>query len=199
VDDHSRTDVDQAAGGDRAALERLLVRHLGPLRGFIRLNCGPLVRAKESCSDLVQSVCREALADLDRVEYRGEAAFRHWLFRRAYRKILHKSRFFQQDRRDARREVPVDAGDPNAGHTQLLEAYGKLCTASRELAGREAVARIEAAVDTLPEAQREAVLLHRLVGLSYTEIAAETGKSEGAIRTNVYRGLAQLGLALSED
>ena len=40
--------------------------------------------------------------------------------------------------------------------------------------------------------------MHRIVGLDYEEIAAETGKSEGAIRTSVYRGLAQLGLLLSE-
>ena len=184
--------------GDREALERLLVRYLGPLRGFVRLNCGPLVRAKESCSDLVQSVCREALLDLDKFEYRGEAAFRHWLFQRAHRKILRRNQFFKREKRDVRRETPSPGGDNSVAEADLLDAYGLLCTPSMQVAGREAIERIESAVDQLPEAQREAVLLHRMVGMEYAEIAAQTGKSEGAIRTNVYRGLAHLGLVLSE-
>lgn len=194
--DESRVDVTDAAQGDREALERLLIRYIGPLRGFVRLNCGPTVRAKESCSDLVQSVCREALADLDGFEYRGEAAFRHWLFQRAHRKILGKNQFLQREKRDVRREVAAPTGE-DGDEADLLAAYGTFCTPSVQLQSHEAIARIEAAVDALPEAQREAVLLHRLVGMDYKEIAEATGRAEGAIRTNVYRGLAQLGLELS--
>lgn len=190
----SRTDVMGAASGEETALLRLLERHLPRLRGFVRLQAGPLVRAKESCSDLVQSVCREVLEDMGGFEFRGEAAFRHWLFQRALRKILRRQAFYTAGRRDAGKEVPQgDTPDP-----ALLDAYGDLCTPSQQLMGREGVERIEAAVDGLPEAQREAILLHRVVGLSYAEIAAETGRKEGAIRTNVYRGLAELGLRLSQ-
>ena len=48
---------------------------------------GPQLRAKESASDLVQSVCREVLGRLDRFQHGGEAGFRHWLYATALRKV----------------------------------------------------------------------------------------------------------------
>jgi RNA polymerase sigma-70 factor (ECF subfamily) len=44
----------------------------------------------------------------------------------------------------------------------------------------------------LPAAQRTAVVLRHVVGLSYAEIAAATGRAEGTAKTDVYRGLAKL-------
>ncbi|MEZ5965625.1 MAG: sigma-70 family RNA polymerase sigma factor [Planctomycetota bacterium] len=194
----SESDIQRASRGDAHALQQLLAAQLPALRGFLRLHAGRAIRARESCSDLAQSVCREVLEDLDEFEYRGEAAFRHWLFRRAHRKLLRRAAFHAAGRRDVGRELP-QAEASASDDAELLAAYGSLCTPSRELGQKEALARIEAAVDELPEAQREAVILHRLVGLSYAEIAQQTGRSEGAIRTNVYRGLADLAVRLSAE
>ena len=60
-------------------LEAALARLLPRLRAFVRLNVDAALRAKESCSDLVSSVCREVLENKDRVEYRGDEALRAWL------------------------------------------------------------------------------------------------------------------------
>lgn len=200
MDRDSRADLDSARAGDRDALERLLVAQLPALRGYLRLRIGEKIRAKESCSDLAQSVCREALADLGEFEYRGEAAFRKWLFERAHNKVLVRARYYDAGKRAASLEVaPPDASDSAAGDADLAEAYASLHTPSQAAMGREGVERIEAAVDALSEAQKEAVLLHRIVGMSYAEIAAATGKSEGAVRTNVYRGLADLGVRLAQE
>ena len=65
--------------GDAPALDALLVRHLPSLEAYVRLKAGAAVRARETLSDVVQSVCVEVLRDADRFEYRGEAEFRHWL------------------------------------------------------------------------------------------------------------------------
>ena len=74
-------------------MDRLLERHVPSLRKFLRLRCGPRIRDMESVSDLVQSVCREALQELDDFEYRGEPAFRAWLFRLAERRVVDRVRF----------------------------------------------------------------------------------------------------------
>ena len=57
-DQPTRVLIARAAQSDRAALEALLVQHLPGVEAYLRLRMGPLLRAKESASDLVQSLCR---------------------------------------------------------------------------------------------------------------------------------------------
>jgi len=64
-----------------------------------------LVFAKESASDLVQSVCLEILQHLDRFRYRGEAGFKHWLYTTALRRIVNKHEFNTAAKRDVRRDA----------------------------------------------------------------------------------------------
>ena len=77
--------------GDAAALDALMRRHLPDLRVFVRAKSGPQLRAQESCSDLVQTVCREALQSVERYEWRGEGSFRRWLFTLALNKLRNRA------------------------------------------------------------------------------------------------------------
>ena len=81
----------------------------------------------------------------------------------------------------------------------LLAGYRQLATPSRDVATAEAIAAIERAFDALPEDWQEAISLHRLGGLTHAEVAALMGKSEGAVRNLVYRGLGRLAMALDAD
>jgi RNA polymerase sigma-70 factor (ECF subfamily) len=51
----------------------------------------------------------------------------------------------------------------------------------------------------LPGAQRTAVVLHHVVGLSHAEIAASTGRPESTTRSDVRRGLARLRTMIEEE
>ena len=93
---------------NRAAVEELLVRHLPALQAWLRLRMGAQLRVRETPEDLVQSVAREALSDLGDFEWRGESAFRHWLFVRAQRKLVDKARYVGADRRSPQRERQMD-------------------------------------------------------------------------------------------
>lgn len=183
--------VRAAAQQDRAAAEALLVQHLPTLRGWLRLRMGPKLRARATEDDLVQSVAREVIADLSGFEWRGEAAFRHWLYARAQTKLLEKARFLGAEKRDPAKEAPIpDHSDA------LLGCYADLATPSKDLATQEALRAIEAAFDSLPEEYREAITLYRICRLSYPEIAERMQRSEGAVRNLVYRGLSRLALQL---
>src|SRR5262245_11640957 len=111
--------VARATAGDSTSLDVLLLRYLPRLRAFVRVHSSQLVRQQESCSDLVRSVCGEVLQGAEKFEYRGEGPFRAWLFRTALNKILERTRSMTQQKRDVRREVPiegaVDYGDLPAG------------------------------------------------------------------------------------
>ncbi len=191
--------VAAARRGDSTALNSLFARQLPPLMAFLRMKAGGLLTAKESVSDLAQSVCREVLQDMRLLEWRGEEAFRAWLFLQATRKIADRYRYYRQERRDAAREqhmvsTPASSSDEEA--ETMLRCYASICTPSRHASAREELQRVESALASLPAAQRDAVALSRLMGLSYAEIAGRLDVSESAVRGLVARGLARVASRL---
>ncbi len=178
-----------AARGDPDALEGLLQHYLADLRAFVRLRSDRALRRRESNSDLVQSVCREVLQQADRFRYPEPEAFRRWLFTTAVRKLQDRRAFHLAERRDVRREVPTNSKD--AEH-ELLARYSGFCTPSHAAGAREELERVETAMDALPPEYRQVIALVRIAGLSHAVVAAEMGRSIGAVRTLLHRALAAL-------
>lgn len=176
-----------AAQGDRGAADELLRRHLPGLKGFLRLRAGRMLLAKESCSDLAQSVCRDVLEQADRFRFGGEAGFRHWLYTTALRKIADRYEYYRALKRDAAREAEEEGA---AGET--LRVYAGFYSPSQQAVAREELSRVELAFGRLPDEQQEVILMAKMMGLSRAEIATETGRSEGAVRTLLSRALARL-------
>lgn len=183
-----------AASHDKQAVEALLVRHLPQLQGWLRLRMGPMLRSRETPEDLVQSVAREVLDGIADFEWRGEPAFRHWLYTKAQHKLIDRARFVGAERRSPAREREL----PEQASQELLGCYGNLCTPSRDAQSAEEIARIERAFAELPEDYQEAITLQRLCGMDYAEIAQRMQRSEGAARNLVHRGLSRLALRLGE-
>ncbi len=187
-----RTDhlVKDASRGDSTAVDELLERFQPELHAFLRFHMGREIAARESVSDLAQSVCREVLQDLSQFEYRGESSFKRWLFLQAQRKIASRGRFHAQLCRDPDREQPFDANDDFAiGAVDLL-------TPSRHAIAREDLAGFSQSVEALPEVQRRVLILCRGLGMSPAEAAAELGKTANAVRVALHRGLARLAVLL---
>jgi RNA polymerase sigma-70 factor (ECF subfamily) len=64
--------------------------------------------------------------------------------------------------------------------------------------GPDTVALLEA-LRQLPASQRQAIVLHHLVGLTVAEIAAETASSESAVKARLARGRAALAARLDDN
>jgi RNA polymerase sigma-70 factor (ECF subfamily) len=56
-----------------------------------------------------------------------------------------------------------------------------------------------AALKKIPEAQRRAIVLHHLSGLSVAEVAHETGSPEGTVKARLARGRAALAELLADN
>lgn len=194
--DAREEEIRAAATGDARALDSLFERCMTPLVCFIRARLGPAIAARESATDLAQSVFREVIQDFEALEYRGDTAFRGWLFQQAVRKILDRNRYYHRARRDVGREARASREDD---FDALAGCYATLGTPSRHAAAREEVDRFERAVADLPEAQRDAVTMSRIMNLGYKEIAQVMGTSESAVRGLVARGLATLSAKLVPD
>lgn len=181
--------VRRASQGDAHAVADLLERHLPDLHRYVDLRTGARIRSRESRADVVQSVCREALEELGDFEYRGEGQFRNWLFRLAYRKIVDKDRFHRAKRRDVARE---EAPRHDTAHG-VDERFIDRASPSRIAIGNETERALAEAFVDLPDENREAILLTRVVGLTHEEAAREMKRSVGSVRMLVYRGIAKIG------
>lgn len=185
-----------AADGDHGALDQLLERHLPSVRAYVRCHMGPELRARESTSDVVQSVCRELLMHRDAFQHPDENGFQAWLFTTARRKIANRARDLLQQKRDARREVH-DLTESAVG--ALGAAYSRISTPSGKAMVAEEVARLEEALHRLPDEQREVITLAHLAGLSRAQIGVHMQRSEEAVRALLHRAMARLMILLDGD
>ncbi len=171
-----------ASQGDEPDLGRLVAHYLPHVREFVRLRIGPGLRQRESDSDIVQSVCRELVEDWDRLDYRGEAAFRGWLFTAALNKIREKGRFHGRERRDGGRETAAGA-----------EFEVALSPSPSQFAmGGETREQLERIMDEMPDDYREVITLCRIARLPNSVVAEQMGRSVGAVRQLLGRALLQL-------
>lgn len=195
--DDARALVQRASRGDPVAIGALLEAHRPRLEVFLRLRMGAELRAFESGADLVQSVCREILENLERYRYQGEAEFRRWLYTTALRKVKNRVRYLRAERRDAGR---VQRAHGPAGLSQSTDALARLVdsigTPSQDAVAREELEALERAFASLPEHYREVITLARVVGLPHAEIARALGKTEEATRALLFRALAALSKQL---
>lgn len=169
-------------------IDALLLEQMPALMVFLRHHTGEELAARETVEDLAQSVCREVLQDSPVLQFDDRNQFRAHLFLQALRKVVDRARFHRMAKRDMRRERPL----PETRSAGEIGVYGRLVTGTQVAIARERLALVEKALQLLPEAQREAVLLSRVAGLSYEEIATQKGVAESTIRALAARGLTRL-------
>jgi RNA polymerase sigma-70 factor (ECF subfamily) len=171
--------LDRVRGGDDDAREELMRRMLPRVRRWAHGRLPRSARDLADTDDLVQLSLLRALEHVREFEPRHEGAFLAYL----RRIVLNAVR--DELRRAGRRPVRTDLGDPLAqpGPSLVEQAIG-----------RELVESYEAALATLPDEQREAVIMRIEFGYTYPEIAEALDKpSANAARMSVSRALLRLG------
>lgn len=171
----------------RDELEALFARNLHHVRAFVRLRIDGVTRDQEAISDVVQSACREVLAN-DAFEYRGEVAFRSYLCQAALHKIQNRRRHWLAKKRGAGVVRPLDTGESHLEHVYRTTLFDPQRGAIRA----EEVAQLEAAFERLPDDYREALTLYRIVGVSVPDLARHLGRTEGATKMLLSRAMARL-------
>jgi RNA polymerase sigma-70 factor (ECF subfamily) len=154
-----------------------------------RAQLRPLLRGKVDGSDVAQQTLLEAHRHAD--QFRGTTSSEQaaWLRQILARQLANLARDHQRDRRDVRRECPLEQAVEQS--SARLEAWlaTEQSSPSERAERNEQLTRLAAALAGLPEAQREAVEMRYLQGLSLDEIAEEIGRSAGAVAGLLHRGL----------
>lgn len=177
----------RARAGEPAALDALYTRVAGRLLALIRLRMGSTLRAQLESRDVLQTTLLKAFERLEQFEGESGTTLMAWLARIAENEIRDLADHHHRQRRDARRVVPLEAAGPLASRVR---------SAFSQVALDEEAARLERAIESLDEPQREVVMLRKFEELSFKEIAARMGRSEDACRMLLARAMAALTLAL---
>lgn len=156
--------------GDVQAFETLYLCMAAALRGYLRSLARDAVRAEDLLQETFLQVHRA------RRTYLPGRPVRPWVYAIARNVFLMSLRVAA---RRARIEDP--AADP--------EVEVPIPAEVEALADREDVRR---ALLSLPADRREAVVLHHVLGLSFREVGAVQGVSQGAAKVRAHRGMVEL-------
>jgi RNA polymerase sigma-70 factor (subfamily 1) len=196
MSDHDTKILASVRSGDEAALVEFLQTNQPALLAFIRSRVGARLGRKIEPEDVLQEASIEAIRTHQQTDLSNWDPL-NWLFHICERKIIDAHRrHFASQKRDASREAGMPAGSDAAGIANLLAA--SMTTPSAAFSRDQRQLRMLAALDTLPENEREALRLRYLVGQPSKEIAKKLGKSDGATRVMISRALSKLQEILEE-
>jgi len=172
-----RAAVDAVLAGDREAFRVLVERESASVIRACHRVLGDLHEAEDAAQEAFVTAFRSLAG------WRGDGPFGAWLTRIAVRIALRRA----QRRRDVAWLDPSTpagldvAGGPDPAHASIRA---------------ERAADVRAAVSRLDEPYREVVALRFFGDLSLDEIATQTGRPIGTVKTHLRRGLLRLRSAV---
>ena len=150
--------------GDCSAISQLIDRHSRRVRDYIRM----MVKDVDVADDITQETFIKAVRFIDEGRYTDNGKFLSWVLRIAHNRVLD---YFRQQK-SARTVNESDAGYNVLGTMRFAEQ-----NVEDKMVAEQIEADVRRMIDFLPEEQREVVQLRYYAGLSFQEIADQTGVS----------------------
>jgi RNA polymerase sigma-70 factor (ECF subfamily) len=174
--------------GETRAFEVLVQRHRRPIFNFVLRYVRDPAAAEDLTQDCFLRVVRSAEA------YVREAKFTTWLYTIARNLCVDRSRR-QKHRNMASLDAPLD-GEGSGSRIDRVASDGP--AVDRQAIGTELKARMAAAIEALPDEQREIFLLREVSDLQFNEIAEIVGVPENTVKSRMRYALEKLREALAE-
>jgi RNA polymerase sigma-70 factor (ECF subfamily) len=167
--------VQRCAARDESACAELVAEHQ---RMVVQLAVN-LLGDREEALDLSQEVFLRVFRTIHR--FRGQSALRTWIYRIAVNQARNRHRFWR--RRHRKDQVSLDAHI--AAHGEFPSTLG--LRPDRVFEQKQLGQRLQEALDQLPFAQRTAIVLREIDGLSYDDIAVALGVAIGTVKSRLTR------------
>ena len=171
--------IEKVLGGDANAFEELVLKYEKTVYNLALRMVGD----RDDASDMTQEAFIKAYGSLS--SFRGDSKFSVWIYRITTNVCLDflrsKSRKQQvsltvsDDDEDAQLDIP----DPKADHEQ-------------QLIKKISMQSVEEGLKTLPDKQRQILVMRELGGMSYAEIGAALSLEEGTVKSRIFRARKRL-------
>ena len=150
--------------GDCAAISQLIERHSRRVRDYIRM----MVKDTDVADDILQETLIKVVKIIDEVRYVDMGKFLSWVLRIAHNQVIDHFRSQKSSN---------TVSESDSGYNVL----GTLKYAEQNVEDKMVAEQIESdvrrLVELLPEEQREVVVMRYYSGMSFQEIADQTGVS----------------------
>ena len=177
--------LEHAAGGGLDPQNALYRHCAAKLLPLIRLRLGPSLRTQLESRDILQSVLLKAFQKIQDVK--EPASLMAWLARIAQNEIRDQADYFGRGQRDVARRTPLD---------EAAELPAPVRQALSQVILNEQGQQLERALEALPDASRDVIVLRKLEELTFPEISVRLGRSEDACRMLFARAMTELTLRL---
>ena len=171
--------------GDLEAFETLVTRHQHSVVGTAAKMLGGAADAEDIGQQVFVRVWKHA------ARYQPSAKFTTWLMT-----ITRNLVFNELRRRRRSQQVSMDSDEGDTIRHQFVDEQA--VAPSEEILDSELKEAIDAAIASLPETQRLAIVLRRYEGMPYEEIAEVLKTSVPAVKSILFRARAELKARLKK-
>lgn len=168
--------------GDDGAFSYLVDKFRRPMVSFMYRMTHNSAIAEELAQEVFLRVYRS------RANYAANAKFSTWLYRIATNLAVNHAR----DTRHERPEVTVNIDESDEETGLAVDVPDTSLNAEQNILRRERLAAIKRHVQSLPERQRMAVLMHKYQNMDYKQIAEVLHLSESATKSLLFRAYETL-------
>ena len=171
--------------GDRNAISQLIERHSRRVRDYIQM----MVKDGDVADDIFQETFIKAVRVIDEGRYTDNGRFLSWILRIAHNQVIDHFRAQKQNRQLNEAEAGYDV----LGTLRLAER-----TVEDEIVCEQIASDVRRMVELLPDEQREVVMMRYYSGLSFKEIAEQTGVSINTALGRMWYALINLRKMIKE-
>jgi RNA polymerase sigma-70 factor, ECF subfamily len=187
--------LQRAAAGDHESWEKLLTLHAERLRAMVTVRLDPRLYRRLDAEDVLQEAFIEAATRLPEYLQSPRMPFFLWLRFLVGQKLIQLQRHHLGARkRDARCEIVLIHGSMPAASSVALAArlLGRDTRASEVALRAERQHRLQSALNTMDQIDREVLVLRHFEQLSNAECAQVLGLTQSAATKRYLRALKRL-------
>ena len=186
--------IAELRAGSEEAFSWLIARYHQPIYSLLART----MYNRADAADLTQEVFVKVFRGVG--NFHGESSLRTWIYRIALREASNQRRWWM---RHKQQEVPIEQEMTERNPGAPLRLKDTLVDSAESpfdmVVHAENRARVESALNQVPEPFRTTLILRDIEGFVYEEVAEMQGVSLGTVKSRLVRGRAYLKVLLTDS
>lgn len=179
--------IEKVLGGDANAFEELVLKYEKTVYNLALRMVGD----RDDASDMTQETFIKAYGSLS--SFRGDSKFSVWIYRIATNVCLD---FLRSKSR--KQQVSLTVSDDDDEDAQL-DIPDPSSAPEQQLMQKMSMQSVEEGLKTLPDKQRQILVMRELGGMSYAEIGKALSLEEGTVKSRIFRARKRLCIFLLDS